>query len=252
MRRHPNNPLLTPAGLAPTRDDLEVMCTLNPAAVRVGQETLLLVRVGERARQVESGYIASVQFDPAGGQTRIVRIRMDDPDLKAEDTRVMRYRGKYVLTSMSHLRLARSRDGGKTFAFDPHPAIFPATPYETYGCEDPRITFINGQYFITYTAVSPRGVVVAMAMTEDFASFQRAGIIFPPFQKDVCIFPEKVRGMYVARHRPWRSEFNDPSIWTAYSHDLHCWGHHELTAGARAEHVGVGSGGCGRPAHPHG
>lgn len=229
MRRWSNNPLLTPASLSPTRDDLEVLCTLNPAAVRFGDEILLMVRVGERAREQSPAFITSVQMDPATGEPKILRIRHDDPDYKPIDTRIMWYQGKSILTSMSHLRLARSSDNGKTFTFDKQPAIFPATPYEAYGCEDARITFINGQYFITYTAVSSRGVVVAMAYTKDFTTFERAGVILPPFQKDVCIFPEKVRNMYVCRHRPWRSEFNDPSIWTAYSPDLHAWGNHEVT-----------------------
>ncbi len=229
MKRLDNNPLLTPNDLAPTGDELDVLCTLNPAAVRVDSEIILLVRVGEKARHVEDNCVASVVYDIDQQRTRILQIRKDDPDFKAVDVRVMLYRGKYLLTSMSHLRIARSTDGGTTFKFDPAPAIYPSLPYEVYGCEDARITFINGQYYITYTAVSDRGVTVAMAYTEDFVTFTKAGVIFPPFQKDVCIFPQKVRGMYVCRHRPWRSEFNDPSIWTAYSPDLYSWGRHELT-----------------------
>ena len=49
LQRLAENPLLTPEDLSAARDDLEVMCTLNPAAVKFGNETLLLVRVGEKA-----------------------------------------------------------------------------------------------------------------------------------------------------------------------------------------------------------
>ena len=48
LRRIDDNPLLTPDDLRPTRDDLEIYCTLNPGAIRFGDEILLLVRVGER------------------------------------------------------------------------------------------------------------------------------------------------------------------------------------------------------------
>ena len=246
MKRLGHNPILTPKDLKPTRDDLEVYCTLNPGATTLGKEILLLVRVGERPREVDPKHVATVVFDPASGETKIRRIRRDDPDFQAADLRGMFYKGKCLLTSMSHLRVARSSDGGKTFKFDPHPAIYPATPYETYGCEDARITFINGQYYVTYTAVSERGVSVAMAYTKDFTQFERMCVIFPPFQKDVCVFPETVRGLYVARHRPWRSEFNDACLWTAYSPDLYSWGRHELTLAPtpgtwEADRVGAGA-----------
>ena len=244
LERLSQNPLLTPDDVAPTRDDLEVLCTLNPAAVRFGDQVLLLVRVGERVPP-EADHVAYLYYDAAADAVEVGRFRTDDPDLHTPDGRGYTYRGRMVLSSMSHLRIARSRDG-RQFTFDPEPAVFPATAYEAYGCEDARITPINGKYYITYTAVSDRGVTVAMASTEDFRSFQRHGVIFPPYQKDVVIFPETVGGMYVCRHRPYKSEFNAASIWTAYSPDLECWGRHEMTLAPQdgtwtANRVGCGA-----------
>jgi predicted GH43/DUF377 family glycosyl hydrolase len=227
MERLANNPLLTPADVKPTRDDLTVMCALNPAAVRFGDEVLLLVRVGEAAGR-EEGHVSVLTFNADSGGTEVRRISLDDPDLDASDPRKLAYRGRMLLTSMSHLRIARSTDG-RHFAFDAEPAIYPATPYEEFGCEDARITLIEGVYHVTYTAVSARGVAVAMASTTDFRTFRREGIIFPPYQKDVCLFPRRVGGQYVCRHRPYMSEFNDACIWTARSPDLRCWGMHEMT-----------------------
>lgn len=227
LQRLTENPLLTPADLCPTRNDLEVLCTLNPAAVKFGNETLLLVRVGESAHD-EVDHVTYVYYDDECGEVKVGQHRRDDPDLECPDGRGYHYRGQMVLSSMSHLRIARSTDG-RNFTFDPNPAIFPSTKYEAYGCEDARITPIDGRYYITYTAVSGNGVAVAMASTADFVTFRRHGLIFPPYQKDVVIFPEKVRGMYVARHRPYKSKFNPACIWTAYSPDLQCWGQHETT-----------------------
>ena len=245
LKRLDANPLLTPDDVKPTRDDLEVLCTLNPGAVSVGGETILLVRVGERAAP-EPGWVAYVRYDAEAGETTIGRIRTDDPDLDTSDPRKYLYRGKMLLTSMSHLRVARSTDGS-SFRFDAAPAIFPSTPYEAYGCEDPRITYIDGRYLVTYTAVSDRGVTVALAATQDFARFQKLGVIFPPYQKDVAIFPEKLRGLYVCRHRPHESQFNPSSIWTAYSPDLLSWGRHETTLAPTAGTWEAGRVGCGAP-----
>ena len=237
------NPLLSPEDLSATRDDLEVLCTLNPGAVRFGEEVLLLVRVGERAREAPDT-VAYVHYDAEADAVAVTRISKNDPDLVTRDGRGYFYRGWLVLTSMSHLRIARSVDG-RTFTFDPQPAIFPTTPYEAYGCEDARITLLDGRYYITYTAVSDRGVAVAMASTDDFVTFEKHGVIFPPYQKDVCLFPRKVRGLYVCRHRPYKSKFNPASIWTAYSPDLLSWGRHEMTLAPApgtwsAERVGCG------------
>lgn len=244
LKRLDQNPLLSPKDLSPSRPDLEVVCTLNPAAVRFGNEILLLVRVGE-AVPTEEDFVAYVYFDEDSGELKIGRYRKDDPDLECPDGRGYYFRGRMVLSSMSHLRIARSKDARK-FTFDPTPAIFPANAYEAYGCEDARITFIDDRYYITYTAVSGRGVAVALVSTTDFKTYERHGVIFPPYQKDVAIFPEKVRGMYVCRHRPYKSEFNPASIWTAYSPDLFCWGHHEMTLAPtpgtwEGERVGCGA-----------
>ena len=243
VERFAENPLLTPEDLKPTQGGLEVYCTLNPAAVKIGDEYLLLVRVGEQVARQED-CVAYAAWDARSGEVKIHRIGRDDPDLSAVDARTIFYRGRTMLTSLSHLRLARSKDG-RRFAFDAQPAIFPSTPYEAYGCEDPRITFIDGAYYITYTAVSGYGICVGMAVTEDFVTFQKQKLIFPPYQKDVVIFPEKVRRQYVCRHRPYKSEFNQACIWTAYSPDLLCWGQHEITleprAGWESERVGCGA-----------
>ena len=227
MQRLEANPLLTPEDLKPTDDSLTVMCTLNPAAVKFNDEYLLMVRVGEKAPE-DTDHLHYIRYNAKTDKVIVEGIRKKDPNLELSDTRGYFFNGQMLLTTMSHLRIARSRDGVH-FSFDPQPAIFPSRSYEAFGCEDPRITLLEGKYWITYTAVSEQGVMVALASTEDFKTYDKHGIIFPPYQKDVCLFPEKVRGMFVCRHRPYKSEFNPASIWTAYSPDLFCWGHHAQT-----------------------
>src|SRR5206468_3792149 len=44
-RRHPDNPILRPESVAPSRPDFEVVGVFNPAVARVGGSVVLLVRV---------------------------------------------------------------------------------------------------------------------------------------------------------------------------------------------------------------
>jgi predicted GH43/DUF377 family glycosyl hydrolase len=98
---------------------------------------------------------------------------------------------------------------------------------EKYGCEDARVTCIEGNYTINFTIVSGDSWSTALAVTKDFRSLERRGIIFHPENKDVAIFPEKVNGKYLALHRPNNSGFGKASIWYSESPDLLHWGNHK-------------------------
>jgi len=118
-------------------------------------------------------------------------------------------------------------DDGLNFQRHDQPVFEPKEEYERFGCEDPRITPIDGKYYITYTALSNKawsgsGNRVALATTKDFRSFERHGIILPDMEnKDAVIFPEKVKGKYIMYHRIM------PDIWIAYSDDLIEWTGHK-------------------------
>ncbi|RPI64330.1 MAG: hypothetical protein EHM48_01010 [Planctomycetaceae bacterium] len=234
IERFNENPILTPASVKATADHLEVAAVINPAAVQVGGDTILLVRVCERAREQDDEHLSSVIFDSAEQRVKIVKAPKDHPELVEVSANSYRYKGRTLLTSMSHLRVARSSDGTH-FRFDAKPAIFPSNPYEAFGCEEARITFLDGWYYITYAAVSDRGVVTALARTNDFEQFHKLGILLPPNQRDAYLFPRKVRGMFVCRERPARSELNMPCVWTAYSPDLFSWGRYHMTLSPRGD-----------------
>jgi predicted GH43/DUF377 family glycosyl hydrolase len=231
-RRAPENPILTPAMIAPSRPDLEVVGVFNPAAVRHGRETVLLLRVAEAPRDVPAGEIAVPVWDAQAGRLSIRRWRRDAPGVDTSDPRMVVAEGRTWLTSISHLRVARSSDG-VGFDVEPVPALSALTEYETFGIEDPRITPLDGTYWINYSAVSPRGIATALASTRDFRRFDRHGIIFPPNNRDVTIFPERIDGRYVALHRPMPAGLGETAIWIASSPDLLAWGDHRLVATAR-------------------
>jgi len=234
MIRFDENPLIRPSDVKPSRDDFQVVGAFNAGVTRVGDEIVLLIRIAEAPSSQDDEVVAPfLRPDRPGGDIEILRVRKDDPALEAGDPRVFIYKGQPYLTSMSHLRVARSRDG-RHFAIEPRPALVPERPEEEYGIEDPRITRIGDAYYINYTAVSRHGIATALAVTRDFATFERKGLIFAVENRDVTIFPEKVDGKYLCYHRPVTSGFGGPDIWLARSPDLVHWGEHVRVCGRRA------------------
>ncbi|MDM8006486.1 MAG: glycoside hydrolase family 130 protein [Phycisphaerae bacterium] len=233
MIRFDNNPLLTPADVKPSRPDSEVVCVFNAGAIRFGREILLLLRVAERPRPRPGELIAPMLHpdDPSEG-IQILRVPEESPDVEQVDSRVFRYKGATYLTSISHLRLARSQDG-RNFTVADVPAMFPACREEEFGIEDPRLTRIGDCYYINYSAISRMGISTGLAMTRDFVTYERMGIIFVPDNRDVTIFPEQVGGRYVCYHRPVSGMFGRADMWLATSPDLLRWGDHKFVAGTR-------------------
>ncbi len=130
----------------------------------------------------------------------------------------------------SFFALARG-DDGYHFDVDPEPVLLPEkngpfAKYETRGLEDPRITLIDGVYYILYSVASSYGTRIAIAKTHDFQRYERIAIISEPGNKDGVLFPEKIKGRYARLDRPLGS-YNVGCIWISYSDDLIHWGHHE-------------------------
>jgi len=136
----------------------------------------------------------------------------------------------------SHLCAARSANGVDGWVVDPVPTLLPAPrshPEELWGIEDPRITFVEelGRYVVAYTAFSREGPGVALALTEDFHSFQRCGLVMQPDDKDAALLPVRIDGQFALVHRPMHD--SGTHVWISYSPDLHNWGGHRLMLPAR-------------------
>ena len=172
IRRYENNPIIT-------REHIPFPChsVFNAAAARLGDETILLLRV--------------------------------------ED-----------LSGRSVFALARGKDG-RNFEVAAEPAMVPSMDgdfgiYERKGIEDPRVTQIDGVYYIMYIAASGYGPRLALAKTTDFANFERIALVSEPDNKDGALFPRKIGGRYARLDRPMVGDMGN--IWISYSDDLLHWG----------------------------
>ena len=136
----------------------------------------------------------------------------------------------------SHLCSARSVNGIDNWQIDTKPTFMADPehyPDELWGVEDPRITYIPElkQYAVVYTAYASGGPGVALALTKDFQSFERLGVIMQPEDKDAALLPHRINGHWALIHRPVGP--TSAHIWISYSSDLQNWGGHKKILEAR-------------------
>jgi predicted GH43/DUF377 family glycosyl hydrolase len=107
----------------------------------------------------------------------------------------------------SLLGLALSSDGRRIDEIWDRPAVARDAPYEQWGVEDARITYLEKEdrYAITYTGYSRDGPQVCLITTDDLLSptrYRRHGPRIAGENKNCVILPEKIDRQYVILHRP--------------------------------------------------
>ncbi len=139
-------------------------------------------------------------------------------------------------TGLSHLCAARSANGIDGWRVDSQPTLVANPreyPEEIWGIEDPRITYVPEleQFAIAYTSFARGGPGVSLALTRDFRSFERFGVIMPPEDKDAALLPRRINGYWAMIHRPVTT--TGAHMWISYSPDLRHWGNHKVILEAR-------------------
>lgn len=126
------------------------------------------------------------------------------------------------------LHVARSKDGIH-FVVEPEPINVPADAESNlweYHRYDPRITFLEGSYYITYCAQNFGEIVrIGCIKTNDFKNFERLPFITPPWNRNCALFPEKINGLYARIERPMHG--NQSVNMVSFSPDLIYWGNHK-------------------------
>lgn len=129
---------------------------------------------------------------------------------------------------ISRLGYARSSDGFQIDERLTNPVFEPNQEIEKNGCEDPRLTLIDNELFMTYTALTERDhwqlyqIALTSIKASDFLTknWNWKERVFP-FRgirnKDAVIFPRKINNKYVMLHR------FDPDLCITYSDELKRW-----------------------------
>ncbi|MBN2195082.1 MAG: glycoside hydrolase family 130 protein [Polyangiaceae bacterium] len=140
---------------------------------------------------------------------------------------------KYIMACRAENRALEDRiwiadsDDGIQFVPRPAPVEMPDDPefreYTAGMYYDPRITEIEGNYYLMHAAHSGHTCRLSLLSTTDFDHFDWLGFVSETDNRNGVLFPERIRRRYARLDRPnTGSEFGD--IWVSYSPDLIYWG----------------------------
>ena len=158
---------------------------------------------------------------------------------------------------LSTVGIADSKD--KTNFTNRRQLIVPELNWEKFGCEDPRITFIDDEYFVFYTAISnypitSDGIRIGLALSPDLKSISAKHLVTPFNAKAMTLFPKKINGNYgviftygseqgnstvAFASFPQKSDIWSPDFWQNWTNTLD---HHRLELGRlNTDRVEVGA-----------
>lgn len=139
----------------------------------------------------------------------------------------MHYRAQGI-DFISRVGYAISTDGLRWNRLD-EPVFSPHQGREDYrGIEDPRVTPLEGRFYMCYTAYGERGNFPMIAVSDNLITWEDVAPLEKTENKDHVLFPEKINGRYAILHR------RRPHIWIGFSDDLIHWTDHTILLSPRA------------------
>jgi predicted GH43/DUF377 family glycosyl hydrolase len=236
--------VMTPPMIDPSRSPLAgriaaetyVLGAFNPALTPLANGNLMMmVRVAEALREpVHGGNVHAIRWQD--GDYALDAWPLESADTADPRKFVLRGGGWTImaLTSLSWLLpVEMTPDGLEVVAIHYDRAIAPAGDWQCYGIEDPRISRIDGRYWMTTCSVSPERHSTTLHSSDDALDWTFEGIVLDHQNKDMLIFEGLIDGKFWAQTRPlgdlyfayppgseWRA---GPSINLASSPDCRHW-----------------------------
>ncbi|MHB1450090.1 MAG: glycoside hydrolase family 130 protein [Bellilinea sp.] len=110
------------------------------------------------------------------------------------------------------------------------PVLEPQDASDSRGVEDPRVTEMDGEFYMSYTAYGGEfsgqgepthaggGILPMFAHSKNLIQWKRMGpLVIGEDNKDHVLFPRRIQGNYMALHR------RAPDVWLAESSNLTRW-----------------------------
>jgi predicted GH43/DUF377 family glycosyl hydrolase len=141
--------------------------------------------------------------------------------------------GKYVMLcrvetpSMKQFIWPADSDNGIDFKLRPEPIRMPDTDrfreYTTGMYYDPRVTMIDGKYYVVFACHSGHSCRLGLLESPDMKKFSFVDFISETDNRNGVLFPEKINGLYCRLDRPNTGD-GQGYMWLSYSPDLVHWG----------------------------
>jgi len=182
-----------------------VLGAFNPGLTRLPNGNLLMmVRVAEALREpIVDGAVRAIRW--ADGEYHLDSWPLDAAD--TSDPRKFLLLGHrwrtMALTSLSWLLpVELSADGQRVEAIHYDRAIAPHVDHQAYGVEDPRISRVDGRYYMTTCSVSPERHSTTLYVSDDAVTWTYEGVVLDHQNKDMLIFEGLIEGKFWAQTRP--------------------------------------------------
>lgn len=183
-----------------------VLGAFNPGLCRLKNGNLLMmVRVAEALKTPVAGNkVCSIRWDPEDDYT-IDERPIEQTDIR--DPRKIKIRAYefpvYALTSLSWLLPVELNEDGsfvKHIHYDK--IISPRLSSQEYGIEDPRISEIDGRYFMTTCCASSERHSTMLYVSDDGLEYKNLGVVLDHQNKDMLLFEGQINNNYYALTRP--------------------------------------------------
>ncbi|HLY69775.1 MAG TPA: hypothetical protein VKR53_08595 [Puia sp.] len=216
-----NNKFIKSDHLIFTPDDVDLVCSplrngieekthvlgaFNPGLCRLPNGNLLMmVRVAEAlSHPVVADKVHSLRWDE---QKNFTTDEWPLSAVNSQDPRKLKINGYgfpvYALTSLSWLLpVELNEDGSAVRRIHYDKIISPRHSNQEYGIEDPRISVIDGRYYMTTCCVSSQRQATILYISDNGLDYRSLGIVLDHQNKDMLLFEGKIDNTYYALTRP--------------------------------------------------
>jgi len=178
----------------------------NPGLCRLPNGNLLImVRVAEALVQpVIDDKVRCIRWD---AEKNFHTETWSLQDVEMKDPRKFRIKAYgfpvYALTSLSWLLpVELNEDASAVSQIHYDKAIAPQYSSQEFGIEDPRISFINGRYYMTACCVSAERHSTMLYVSDNGLDYTSMGIVLDHQNKDMLLFEGMISDKYYALTRP--------------------------------------------------
>ncbi len=195
---------------SPLRNGLKektfVLGAFNPGLCRLPNGNLLMmVRVAEAlSKAVVDDKAYCIRWNTNGryltDEWPLAKVNTQDP----RNFKVSGYSfNVYALTSLSWLLpVELNNNGSAVKQIHYEKIISPEFTSQEYGIEDPRISFIDGRYYMTTCCVSSERHSTMLYVSDDGLNYTCLGIVLDHQNKDMLLFEGSINAKYYALTRP--------------------------------------------------